>query len=89
MTLDITTLHNDFVETGFAIAPNLFTRDEVQRLKSECIDILAAVKRKQAQSPDTVFMWVWRRGARSSKARLAMHGCLIFWKASSHRTLSF
>ena len=44
MTFDITTLRNDFVQTGFAIAPNLFTRGEVQRLKSECIDILKAVK---------------------------------------------
>ena len=44
MTFDITTLRNDFVQTGFAIASNLFTRDEVQRLKLECIDILEAVK---------------------------------------------
>lgn len=51
MTLDITTLHNDFVETGFAIAPNLFQRDEVQRLKSECIDIQEAVKAETGAAP--------------------------------------
>ena len=44
MTLDTTTLRNDFSRDGFAIAPNLFTRSEVQRLKLECIDILEAVK---------------------------------------------
>ena len=44
MTLDIATLRNDFTRDGFAIARNLFTRAEVQRLKSECIDILEAVK---------------------------------------------
>ena len=42
--LDIPTICNSFAETGFAIMPNLFTRTEVQRLKSECVDILAAVK---------------------------------------------
>ncbi len=44
MTLDMATLRNDFVRDGFAIAPNLFTRSEAQRLKLECIDILEAVK---------------------------------------------
>ena len=44
MTLDMTTLRDDFTRDGFAVAPNLFTRDEAQRLKSECIDILKAVK---------------------------------------------
>ena len=43
MHLDIPTLCDSFAETGFAIVPNLFTRAEAQRLKSECIDILAAV----------------------------------------------
>ena len=44
MTFDMTTLHDDFLRDGFVIAPNLFTRSEVQRLKLECIDILEAVK---------------------------------------------
>ena len=44
MTPDLTTLRDDFARNGFAIAPNLFTRSEVQRLKLECIDILEAVK---------------------------------------------
>ena len=44
MTLDMTTLRDDFSRDGFAIAPNLFARSEVQRLKLECIDILEAVK---------------------------------------------
>ena len=44
MTLDIASLRNDFARDGFAIAPNLFTRSEVQGLKLECIDILEAVK---------------------------------------------
>ena len=44
MTLDPTTLRNDFAKDGFAIAPNLFTRSEAQRLKLECTDILKAVK---------------------------------------------
>ena len=44
MTLNMTTLRNDFTRNGFAIVPNLFTRSEVQRLKLECIDILEAVK---------------------------------------------
>ena len=43
MTLDMTTIREDFAENGFAIARNLFTRAEVQRLKLECIDILKAV----------------------------------------------
>ena len=40
MLFELTTLRNDFEKDGFAIAPNLFARSEVQRLKSECIDIL-------------------------------------------------
>ncbi len=44
MNVDFTTLKEDFERTGFAIVPNLFTRKEVQHLKQECIDILAAVK---------------------------------------------
>ena len=40
MNCDLTTLSDDFNRTGFAIVPNLFKRDEVQRLKLECIDIL-------------------------------------------------
>ena len=44
MNIDMLTLRDDFIQTGFAIVPNLFTRSEVQRLKLECIDILAAVK---------------------------------------------
>ncbi len=44
MTVETTTLRDAFQKDGFAIARNLFTRDEVQRLKSECLDILAAVK---------------------------------------------
>ena len=44
MTFDMATLRNDFLRDGFAITPHLFTRSEVQRLKSECIDILEAVK---------------------------------------------
>lgn len=44
MHIDVPTLCDNFAETGFAIVPNLFTRPEVLRLKSECIDILAAVK---------------------------------------------
>ena len=44
MSIDKSTLQNDFENTGFAIVPNLFSRDEAQRLKQECIDILKAVK---------------------------------------------
>ncbi len=44
MGFDIGTLRNNFAKDGFAIAPNLFTDSEVQQLKLECIDILAAVK---------------------------------------------
>ncbi|MCG9127792.1 phytanoyl-CoA dioxygenase family protein [Candidatus Poribacteria bacterium] len=44
MTIDTSALQRDFNNTGFAIVPNLFSRDEAQRLKHECIDILTAVK---------------------------------------------
>ncbi len=44
MSIDKSTLQSDFENTGFAIVPNLFSRDEAQRLKQECIDILKAVK---------------------------------------------
>ena len=46
MKVDMSTVCDDFTETGFAIVPNLFTRDEVQRLKLECIDILEAVEKE-------------------------------------------
>ena len=46
MNLDLTTLRDDFNQTGFAIVPNLFKSDEMQRLKLECIDILEAVKQE-------------------------------------------
>lgn len=51
MNVDLAALRNDFVETGFAIVPNLFTRDEAQRLKLECIDILEAVKAETGHVP--------------------------------------
>lgn len=44
MMPDMTTLCNDFESTGFAIAPNLFERNEVLRLKLACVDILETVK---------------------------------------------
>ncbi len=40
----LSSLQEDFSQTGFAIVPNLFTRDEVQALKMESIGILKAVK---------------------------------------------
>ncbi len=46
MNLDLKTLRDDFNQTGFAIVPNLFKRDEVQQLKSECIDILETVQKE-------------------------------------------
>ena len=58
MNIDMSTLRDDFIQTGFAIVPNLFTRSEVQRLKLECIDILAAVKAERVQSLDTEYMSV-------------------------------
>ena len=44
MTFDMTQLRTDFAKDGFAIVRNLFTRDEVQRLKSECIAVLKAAE---------------------------------------------
>ena len=44
MHIDLSSLQEDFSQTGFAIVPNLFTRDEVQALKMESIEILKAVK---------------------------------------------
>ena len=44
MIFDMTTLQTDFRDNGFVVTPNLFTRPEVQRLKSECMDILEAIK---------------------------------------------
>ena len=49
MNIDLETLRDDFNQTGFAIIPNLFSRNEVQSLKLECIDILDAV-RKETES---------------------------------------
>ena len=46
MNADMSALHEDFNQTGFAVVPNLFTRDEVQRLKGECIEILNAVEKE-------------------------------------------
>lgn len=46
MKVDLATLRDDFAQTGFAIVPNLFTQEEAQRLKLECIDILEAVKKE-------------------------------------------
>ena len=44
MNVNLSELRANFEETGFAIVPNLFTRNEVQKLKLECIDILEAVR---------------------------------------------
>ena len=49
MKFDLETLCDDFNQTGFSIVPNLFSRNEVQSLKLECIDILEAV-RKETES---------------------------------------
>ncbi len=49
MKFDLETLCDDFNQTGFSIVPNLFSRNEVQSLKFECIDILEAV-RKETES---------------------------------------
>ena len=46
MNLDLTTVRDDFNQTGFAIVPNLFSRDDVQRLKSECINIMETVRKE-------------------------------------------
>ena len=46
MKVDKSTLRDDFNKTGYAIVPNLFSRDEVQSLKLECIDILETVKKE-------------------------------------------
>ncbi len=46
MNLDLTTIRDDFNQTGFAIVPNLFSRDDVQRLKSECINIMETVRKE-------------------------------------------
>ncbi len=46
MNPDLKTLRDDFDQTGFAIVPNLFKRNEVQRLKLECIDILEKVRKE-------------------------------------------
>lgn len=46
MNLSLSTLSDDFNQTGFAIVPNLFQRDEVQSLKLECIHILETVKKE-------------------------------------------
>ncbi len=50
--LDMKTVRKNFAKIGFAIARNLFTRNEVQRLKQECIDILQTVKAEKGS--DTV-----------------------------------
>lgn len=51
MNRDLTTVRDDFNQTGFAIVHNLFNRDEVQRLKSECIDIMDTVRKETGTAP--------------------------------------
>ena len=51
MNLDMATLRDDFRRDGFAITPNLFGRNEVQRLKLECIEILKTVKAETGTDP--------------------------------------
>lgn len=46
MRIDLTALRDDFEMTGFAVVPNLFTREEVQGLKAECIEILDSYKKE-------------------------------------------
>lgn len=46
MNLDLTNVRDDFNRTGFAIVPNLFSRDDVQRLKSECINIMETIRKE-------------------------------------------
>lgn len=46
MNLDLKTVRDDFNQTGFAIVPNLFSRDDVQRLKAECINIMETVRKE-------------------------------------------
>ncbi len=49
--LDMTTFRNDFDRIGFAIARNLFTRNEAQQLKLESINILETVKTERGGEP--------------------------------------
>ena len=44
MRIDLSSLQEEFSQIGFAVVPNLFTRNEVQALKMESIEILKAVK---------------------------------------------
>ena len=46
MKVNLAKLHDDFKQTGYAIVPNLYTRDEAQSLKLECIEILEAVRKE-------------------------------------------
>ncbi len=46
MKIDLAKLHDDFSQNGYAIVPNLYTRDEVQSLKLESINILEAVRKE-------------------------------------------
>lgn len=51
MDVDLAAVRADFEQTGFAIVPHLFSRDEVQQLKQECINILAVVKEETGSTP--------------------------------------
>ncbi len=46
MKVNLAKLHDDFSQNGYAIVPNLYTRDEVQSLKLESINILEAVRKE-------------------------------------------
>ena len=41
---DFSSIQAEFTQTGFAIVPNLYSRNEVQALKMECIEILKSVE---------------------------------------------
>ena len=51
MKVDLSKIRDDFNQTGYAIVPNLYKRDEVQSLKLESINILEAVKKKTGAVP--------------------------------------
>ncbi len=51
MTVDTTPISTDFTRDGFAIVPNLFTRNEAEGLKSECMAIMEAVKAETGTAP--------------------------------------
>ena len=77
MAFDTATLRNDFARDGFAIAPNLFTRSEVQRLKLECIDILEAVKAETgAVAGHGVYVGL---AARSPVFQTAVGDARLYW----------